>query len=106
MRLLAGRVGQVVNLSSLAGDVGVTSTTLAGWLSALEASFPVFRLQPFHANLRKRLVKTPKLYFTEPGLLAWLLQIETSNQAARNPLIGGLYENLVVMEALNAAATW
>ncbi len=103
MRLLAGRVGQLVNLSSLAGDVGVTSTTLAGWLSALEASFLVVRLQPFHANLRKRLVKTPKLYFTEPGLLAWLLQIETPNHAARDPLIGGLYENLVVMEALKAA---
>ena len=103
MRLLAGRVGQLVNLSSLAGDVGVTSTTLAGWLSALEASFLVFRLQPFHANLRKRLVKTPKLYFTEPGLLAWLLQIETPSQTARDPLLGGLYENLVVMEALKAA---
>jgi uncharacterized protein len=90
MRLLAGRVGQLVTLSSLAGDIGVTSTTLAGWLSALEASFLVLRLQPYHANLRKRLVKTPKLYFTEPGLLAWLLKIETPSQVARDPLLGGV----------------
>jgi uncharacterized protein len=103
VRLLAGRVGQVVNLSSLSNDVGVTSTTLAGWLSALEASFVVFRLHPYAANVSKRLVKTPKIYFTEPGLAAWLLQIETPGQAARDPLLGGLYENLVVVEALKAA---
>jgi uncharacterized protein len=103
IRLLAGRVGQLVNLSSLAGDVGVSSTTLAGWLSALEASFVVIRLPPYHANLRKRLVKTPKLYFAEPGLLAWLLQIETPEQVARDPLLGGVFENLIVVEAAKAA---
>ena len=103
VRLLAGRVGQLVNLSALAGDVGVTSTTLGGWLSALEASFLVVRLTPYHANIGKRLVKTPKLYFTEPGLLAWLLQIDTPAQAARDPLLGELYENLVIVEALKGA---
>ncbi len=103
IRLLAGRVGQLVNLSALSGDVGVSSTTLGDWLSALEASFLVFRLTPSHINLGKRLVKTPKLYFTEPGLLAWLLQIETPAQVARDPLLGGIYENLVMVEALKAA---
>ena len=103
IRLLAGRAGQLVNLSSLAGDVGVSSATLGGWLSALEASFVVFRLHPYHANIGKRLVKTPKLYFTEPGLLTWLLQIETPEQVSRDPLLGGIFENMVVIEAVKAA---
>lgn len=103
IRLLAGRVGQLVNLSALAGDVGVSSTALAGWLSALEASFVVMRLPPFHRNLGKRLVKTPKLYFVETGLLSWLLQIETPEQVARDPLLGGIFENMVVIEAAKAA---
>ncbi len=103
IRLLAGRAGQLVNLSSLAGDVGVSSATLGGWLSALEASFVVFRLHPYHTNLGKRLVKTPKLYFTEPGLLTWLLQIETPQQVSRDPLLGGIFENMVVIEAVKAA---
>ena len=103
VRLLAGRVGQLVNLSALSGDIGVSSTTLGGWLSALEASFVIFRLQPYHKNLGKRLLKTPKLYFTETGLLTWLLQIETPAQAARDPLLGGIFENMVVIEALKAA---
>ena len=103
IRLLAGRVGQLVNLSSLAGDVGVSSVTLGGWLSALEASFVVLRLHPNHANLGKRLVKTPKIYFTEPGLLAWLLQIDTPEQVSRDPLLGAIFENMVVIEATKAA---
>jgi predicted AAA+ superfamily ATPase len=77
MRLLAGRVGRLINLSALSNHVAVTSTTLGDWLSALEASFLVLRVTPYHENLGKRLVKTPKLYFTEPGLLAWHPQIET-----------------------------
>lgn len=100
VRLLAGRVGQLVNLSALAGDIGVSSTTLAGWLSVLEASFVVFRVTPYHANVGKRLVKTPKLYFTEPGLVAYLLQIETPAQMERDPLLGNLFENLIMVEAL------
>lgn len=103
MRLLAGRVGQLVNLSALGNDTGISSTTLSGWLSVLESSFLVQRLFPFHRNLGKRLVKTPKIYFTEPGLLAWLLQIETPEQISRDPLLGGLFENMVVMEAVKAA---
>ena len=103
IRLLAGRAGQLVNLSALSGDVGVSSTTLSGWLSALEASFIVYRLYPYHTNLGKRLVKTAKIYFTETGLLSWLLQIETVEQAARDPLLGNIFENMVVIEAVKSA---
>ncbi len=102
LRLLAGRVGQLLNLHALSAEVGVSSTTLEHWLSALEASYIVFRLRPWHANLGKRLVKQPKLYFLEPGLAAALLQIETPAQASRDPLIGGLFENVVVVEFLKA----
>ena len=102
LRLLAGRVGQVANLNSLAGDVGVSSTTLESWLSILEASFIVFRLPCYFNNFGKRLTKSPKIYFTEVGLAASLLGIENSTQVARDPLLGGLFENLVVTEALKA----
>jgi len=102
LRLLAGRVGQLLNLNAMAGEVGVAQTTLAKWLSVLEASFIVFRLPPYHRNFGKRLIKSPKLYFTDPGLAAWLLGIESAAQVARDPLVGGLFENLVVVEALKA----
>ena len=100
--LLAGRVGQVVNLSGLSGEVGVSSTTLGQWLSVLEDSFIVFRLQPYFSNISKRIVKSPKVYFVEPGLAAYLLGIETARQASRDPLRGNLFENIVVLEAMKA----
>lgn len=100
IRLLAGRVGQLVNLSDLASSTGTSSTTLAHWLAVLEASYIVFRLPPWYENFGKRLVKTPKIYFTEPGLAAWLLGIRDPEQAGLNPALGGLFENLVVVEAL------
>jgi uncharacterized protein len=103
MTLLAGRVGQVVNASALSNDVGVTSTTIKNWISALKASFIVFELQPFHENIRKRVTRSPKIYFTDTGLAAFLLGIETPEQAFRDPLRGGLYENLVVQEVLKSA---
>jgi predicted AAA+ superfamily ATPase len=102
LRLLAGRVGQLLNLSALAADTGVSSTTLGHWLSVLEASFIVFRLSPYHGNLGKRLVKNPKLYFYEPGLVAALLQVETTKQASRDPLLGGMFENMIVVEVLKS----
>lgn len=102
MRLLAGRVGQIINLNSLASDVGVSSTTLKEWLSVLEASFIVFRLPPYFENFGKRIVKSPKIYFTEVGLAAYLLGIEKTEQVARDPLRGNLFENMVVLEALKA----
>lgn len=100
--LLAGRVGQVVNLSGLSGEVGVSSTTLGQWLSVLEDSFVIFRLQPYFSNISKRIIKSPKIYFVEPGLATYLLGIETSQQASRDPLRGNLFENIVVLEAMKA----
>lgn len=102
LKLLAGRVGQLVNLNAMAGEVGVVQSTLTKWLSVLEASFLVFRLPPYHRNFGKRLTKSPKLYFTDPGLAAWLLGIESPEQVERDPLVGGLFENLVVVEALKS----
>lgn len=102
VKLLAGRVGQLVNLSSLANDVGISAPTLKEWLSVLEASFIVFQLSCYFENFGKRLVKSKKLYFTEVGLATWMLGIETPEQVARDPLFGGLFENMVVMEALKS----
>ena len=100
MRLLAGRVGQVINLNSMSNDIGVSSTTLAEWLTVLEASYVIFRLKPYYENFGKRLVKSSKLYFTDVGLAVYLLGISELNQVSRDPLLGNLFENLVVIEAL------
>lgn len=102
IKLLAGRVGQLVNLSSMSNDIGVSSMTLASWLSVLESSYIVFRLPCYFNNFGKRQIKTAKIYFTEVGLAAYLLGIESPAQAARDPLFGGLFENMVVLEALKA----
>ena len=99
LQLLAGRIGQVVNCESLAGDVGVSAPTLRKWLSVLEASYIVFRLPPYYNNFGKRFVKSPKIYFTDVGLASYLLRIGSPAQIARDPLLGGLFENLVVAEA-------
>lgn len=96
--LLAGRVGQVVNLASLSNDVGVSATTIRNWLSVLKASYVVFELQPFFENIQKRVIKSPKLYFTDVGLAAFLLGIHTADHAFRDPLRGNLYENLVITD--------
>ena len=100
VRLCAGRVGQLVNLSALGADAGVSHTTARRWLSVLEAGYVVFRLPPFWANLRKRLVKSPKLYFCDVGLACYLIGIEHAGQVATHPLRGALFENMVVAEAL------
>ncbi len=100
VRLCAGRVGQVVNLSSLGADAGVTHTTAREWLTVLEASYIVYQLQPFHSNLQKRLIKSPKLYFYDVGLASYLIGIENAKQIATHPLRGPLFENVVVIEAL------
>jgi uncharacterized protein len=98
--LCAGRIGQLVNLSALGADAGVSHTTAREWLTVLEASYIVFQLQPHHANIRKRLVKSPKLYFYDVGLASYLLGIENARQLVTHPLRGGLFENAVVLEAL------
>jgi len=100
IRLCAGRVGQLLNLQSLGNDVGVSHTTARSWLTLLEASYIVFLLQPWHTNISKRQVKTPKLYFYDVGLATYLLGAENEMHVNRHPLRGNLFENLVVMEAL------
>ena len=100
IKMLVGRVGQLIKLSALSNDIGVSSQTLSQWLSVLEASFIIFRLPCYFENFGKRLVKSQKLYFTEPGLAAWLLGINSPEQISRDPLFGGLFENMVVVEAL------
>jgi predicted AAA+ superfamily ATPase len=100
VRLCAGRVGQLVNLSSLGADAGVSHTTVRDWLSILEASYVIFQLRPYHANIKKRLVKSPKLYFYDVGLASYLLGIEHAGQIVTHPLRGMLFENAVVLEAL------
>lgn len=100
MKLVAGRVGQLMDYSSLAGDVGVSATTIKHWLSILEASFILYKLPPYFENFGKRVIKTPKYYFIDTGLLCFLLGIENPQQVARDPLIGQLFENLVVIDVL------
>ncbi len=100
VRLCAGRVGQLANLSSLGADAGVSHTTAGHWLTILEASYVVFRLPPFHANISKRLVKTPKLYFYDVGLASHLIGIKHAGQISTHPLRGPLFENAVVVETL------
>ena len=100
LRLCAGRVGQLLNLSSLGSDAGVSHTTAREWLAVAEASFIVFQLPAYHANIRKRLVRSPKLYFHDVGLASYLLGIESPNQVTTHPLRGALFENIVVTEAL------
>ncbi|MGB9713336.1 MAG: ATP-binding protein [Dissulfurimicrobium sp.] len=100
LKLCAGRIGQVLNLNSLANDVGVSGTTAKAWLTLLEASFVVFLLPPWFGNVSKRLIKSPKLYFYDVGLASYLLGLENENQVERDPLRGNLFENLVLMEIL------
>jgi uncharacterized protein len=100
VRLCAGRVGQLLNLHSLANDTGISHTTAHAWLALLEASYIVYLLKPWHNNVSKRLIKSPKLYFYDVGLAAYLLGIESELHVSRDPLRGNLFENAAVIEAL------
>ncbi len=103
IRLAAGRVGQVLNLHALAADAGVSDPTARAWMGLLQASYIARLLPPWFANLGKRLVKSPKLYFCDTGLAAWLIGIHEERQLASHPLRGHLFENLVVMEFVKHA---
>jgi predicted AAA+ superfamily ATPase len=98
--MCAARVGQLINMSSLAIDCGVSHNTIRSWLSVLEAGYVVFLLQPHHQNFGKRLVKTPKLYFYDTGLAAFLLGIRDAEHLSIHSARGSLFENLVVSELL------
>ena len=100
VRLCAGRVGQLLNLQSLGNDIGISHTTARSWITLLEASYVVFLLQPWHTNLSKRQIKSPKLYFYDVGLAAYLLGAENELHINRHPLKGNLFENMVIIEAL------
>ena len=102
LKLCAGRVAQIVNLSNLANDCGINHNTAKSWLSVLEASYIIFFVRPHHANFGKRLIKAPKLYFTDCGLAAYLLDIQSDKHIMQHPLKGPLFENFVVAELLKA----
>jgi predicted AAA+ superfamily ATPase len=109
VRLCAGRTGQLLNLSNLGNDAGVSHATARAWVDLLQSSYIVHLLPPWFTNTGKRLVKAPKLYFYDVGLACWLLGLRKAEQVARDPLWGSLFENFVVMEAmkdrLNAGET-
>jgi uncharacterized protein len=96
-------VGQIVNLASLSNDTGVSATTIRDWISVLKASYIVFELPPFFENIQKRVIKSPKIYFTDAGLAAFLLGISTTEQAIRDPLRGNLYENFIIADIMKSA---
>ena len=98
IRLCAGRTGQLLNFASLASDCGISHTSAKRWLSILEASFLVFLLRPHYRNFNKRLVKSPKMYFLDTGLLCYLLRIQGSDDLRIHALRGGIFESLVVSE--------
>lgn len=100
IRLCAARIGSLFNASELSNEVGVSSNTITSWLSVLQASYVIMILPPYFENTRKRFTKTPKLYFIDTGLAAYLLGIESVEQLARDKMRGNLFENFVVMEAL------
>ncbi len=98
LKLCAGRIGQLLNMSALANECGISHTTVKSWLSVLEASFIIFLLRPHHANFNKRLVKMPKLYFYDPGLAAYLLDIRSKNEIQTHYAKGALFESLIISE--------
>ena len=100
LRLCAGRVGEVLNLTSISNDLGISSTTAKEWLSVLEVSYVVYLLPAYYENINKKMIKSPKLYFIDTGLAAYLLGIEDSRQLSRDPVKGSLFENLIVIELL------
>jgi predicted AAA+ superfamily ATPase len=98
LRLLASRVGQLVNYNSLANDCGVSQPTIKSWITALESSYLVFTLQPYFENIGKRLIKTPKIYFYDTGLLSYLLGIKRAEDLLTHSLKGNLFENMMIAE--------
>lgn len=98
--LLASRVGSEFNAQDLSKSVGVSNQTISNWMAILETSYTAFRLQPFYKNIGKRLVKTPKVYFYDTGLVCWLLGITSAQDLEKHPMRGALFENMVVVEKL------
>lgn len=104
MQLLAGRVGQVLNISSLANDVGISPNTALQWVSILEASYIAYRLPPYFGNAGKRLIKSPKIYFYDTGVLCALLNISSENELTTHYNIGSIFENMIISEFMKELA--
>ena len=102
LRMLAGRSGQKLNLTSLGNDLGVSHTTIKRWLSVLEASYIIVILEPYYNNFNKRLVKSPKVYFLDTGLLCYLLRIKKVDELRFHPQIGGIFETFVISELIKS----
>jgi uncharacterized protein len=102
VKLCAGRIGQLLNIASLAMDTGINRRTAEAWLSVLQASHVVHLVQPWFGNRSKRLIKTPKLYFCDCGLAAWLLGVRRTEHLDAHPQRGALFENWAVTELLKA----
>jgi predicted AAA+ superfamily ATPase len=100
--LCAGRIGQVLNLTSLANDAGISVNTAKAWLSLLESSYIIYLLQPYYNNFNKRIIKTPKLYFYDTGVASSLLRIGTTEALRNHYLYGSLFENLVISEIIKS----
>lgn len=100
IKLCASNIGQLINKNRFANDIGVDNKTIDAWLSVLEASFIIYLLPPHYKNFRKRLVKSPKLYFYDVGLASYLLGIKNASHVKTHPLKGNLFENLVIIEKL------
>ena len=100
LKLCAGRIGQLLNMNSMAVELGVDTKTIGAWISVLETSFVVFRLQPYYKNFNKRIVKMPKLYFYDTGLASALLGVQNSTQIDVHPFRGPLFENMLVVDFL------
>lgn len=102
VRLCAGRTGQLLNLTSLASDAGITQVTAKKWLSILESSFIIFTLRPYHKNFSKRIIKSPKLYFYDSGLLCYLLRIRSPEDLKISPYRGNIFESYCISEFLKS----
>lgn len=100
LKLCAGRIGQLLNMSSLSIETGVDVKTISSWISVLETSFIAFRLQPYHENFNKRVVKMPKLYFYDTGLAIALLGFENERHLETHPFRGNFFENMIIVEFL------
>ena len=100
LKLCAARTGQIINFSNIGNDCGVNYHTIKSWLSILETSYIITLLRPHYENFKKRLIKTPKLYFIDTGLASLLLEIQNETQLRNHPLRGALFESFVVSELL------
>lgn len=102
--LLATRAGQLLNMSELAKEAGVSQPTVKSWISLLSSTYIIYLLPPYHANLSKRLVKMPKLYFVDTGILCYLLGIDTQERFLSTPFQGAIFENMVIMDLVKQAS--